>query len=361
MKKHYHKENDCLNCGTRLEGKFCYNCGQENLEIKESFGQLMTHAVSDYFHFDEKFFHTLKPLFFKPGFLTSEYMAGRRAQYLHPVKMYIFISLIYFLLVFNTNRDIAKVEQKKTTTEQAKSAVIKAPVKSVVNNKGVAHPQKNEKLRQTPKATVADIKQVQTKTVEKNTPPGDFIYKIDPGDKVKDTTYQQYLATQQKLPAAKRDGAVNRYLSKKLLSLGDSKVNKTGLITESINHNFPKMMFLLLPLFALILKVTFWRSKKFYVEHLIYSFHLHSFVFLFLVIIMLIQLVIPASLHAVSVWIGMAAALVIIWYIYRSLRVIYQRSRFRTIVKMIGMSLVYLVAFAFTMVLLVLGTAFTVV
>ena len=101
MKKHYRAENDCLNCGATLQGKFCHVCGQENLEIKESFGHLMNHAVSDYFHFDDKFFNTLKPLLFKPGKLTNEYMAGKRASYLHPVKMYIFISFIYFVLLFS--------------------------------------------------------------------------------------------------------------------------------------------------------------------------------------------------------------------------------------------------------------------
>ena len=69
MKKHYRDEDDCLNCGVALQGKFCHTCGQENLQIKESFGHVLNHAVSDYFHFDHQFFHTLKPLFFKPGFL----------------------------------------------------------------------------------------------------------------------------------------------------------------------------------------------------------------------------------------------------------------------------------------------------
>src|SRR5476651_1803657 len=111
MKKHYRAENDCLNCGATLQGKFCHVCGQENLEIKESFGHMMNHAISDYFHFDYQFFHTLKPLFFKPGLLTNEYMAGRRVQYLHPVKMYIFISLVYFLLFFKTGHEMIKVNE----------------------------------------------------------------------------------------------------------------------------------------------------------------------------------------------------------------------------------------------------------
>src|ERR1700741_2998088 len=105
MKKHYRSENNCLNCGTILQGHYCHNCGQENLELKENFVHMMEHTVSDYFHFDHLFFHTLKPLLFKPGYLTVEYVAGRRAQYLHPVKMYIFISIVYFLLLFQTNGD----------------------------------------------------------------------------------------------------------------------------------------------------------------------------------------------------------------------------------------------------------------
>ncbi|MDB5060717.1 MAG: hypothetical protein JWP67_560 [Mucilaginibacter sp.] len=71
MKKHYRHENDCLNCGTVLEGKFCHNCGQENLQMKESFGHMLNHAVSDYFHFDYQFFHTLRPLFLSRGILLT--------------------------------------------------------------------------------------------------------------------------------------------------------------------------------------------------------------------------------------------------------------------------------------------------
>src|SRR6202000_1478750 len=123
MKKHYRKENDCLNCGATLQGHYCHVCGQENLQIKESFGHMMNHAISDYFHFDHQFFHTLKPLLFQPGKLTNEYMAGRRAQYLHPVKMYIFISLIYFILLAKSNHNPIQIEDvDQTKTEQLKAA-----------------------------------------------------------------------------------------------------------------------------------------------------------------------------------------------------------------------------------------------
>ena len=143
MKKHYRHENDCLNCGTTLEGKFCHNCGQENLQIKESFGHMMNHAISDYFHFDHQFFHTLKPLLFKPGYLTNEYMAGRRVQYLHPVKMYIFISLVYFLLLFQGGHQDAK--ENNTAAKPANTQkVIDSVNREIANDKGVTAEQKKQ-------------------------------------------------------------------------------------------------------------------------------------------------------------------------------------------------------------------------
>ncbi|MFI5131717.1 MAG: DUF3667 domain-containing protein, partial [Chitinophagales bacterium] len=95
------KEKDCLNCGTIIQGRYCHVCGQENLEPKESFWHLVTHFFYDITHFDGKFFTTLKDLLFKPGFLTREYMKGRRVNYLNPIRMYVFTSAIFFLVFFS--------------------------------------------------------------------------------------------------------------------------------------------------------------------------------------------------------------------------------------------------------------------
>lgn len=92
------KEKNCLNCGATVIGKYCHNCGQENIEPKESVWQLVTHFFNDTAHFDGKFFSTLKNLLFKPDFLSKEYIKGRRATYLNPVRMYLFTSFIFFLI-----------------------------------------------------------------------------------------------------------------------------------------------------------------------------------------------------------------------------------------------------------------------
>ena len=94
------KEKNCLNCGTIVQGKFCHICGQENVEPKETFWGMVTHFFYDITHFDGKFFVTLKDLLFRPGFLSAEYMKGRRVSYLNPIRMYIFTSAVFFSYLF---------------------------------------------------------------------------------------------------------------------------------------------------------------------------------------------------------------------------------------------------------------------
>lgn len=332
MKKHYRHENDCLNCGTELQGKYCHVCGQENLEIKETFGHMMNHAISDYFHFDHQFFHTLKPLLFKPGYLTNEYMAGRRAQYLHPVKMYIFISIVYFLIVFQSSNNAIKVNDlpAKNNTEQI--------TLDSVNKQILADPNLSKKTKE---KIVAGIK-------TRNT--GAFRFGTD-------STLAQYNKSEDKLPAKDRDNFFIRKIKEKLIMYNVKYGERAKeVFIDEYRHNMPKMMFLLLPLFALILSITFYKSRKFYVEHLIYAFHLHCFMFLFFGVLFLLQMIVPDNWQVVQ-WILLLGWLYSIWYTYRSLRVVYHRSKIRTITKMTGMFISYATVAIFCFGLLLLITA----
>src|SRR5436189_4808282 len=95
------KEKTCLNCNAEVQGRYCQNCGQENTEPRETVWQLILHFFQDITHFDGKFFSTVKYLFLRPGFLSKEYMAGRRAAYVNPIRMYIFTSAFFFLIFFS--------------------------------------------------------------------------------------------------------------------------------------------------------------------------------------------------------------------------------------------------------------------
>lgn len=111
---HLRHDKSCLNCGATVEERFCSRCGQENLEPKESVGHLIRHFFEDLTHFDGKFFVTVKDLIIRPGFLTREYVAGRRMSYLNPIRMYIFISAVFFVVLFAGKEEKAAGRQEDT-------------------------------------------------------------------------------------------------------------------------------------------------------------------------------------------------------------------------------------------------------
>lgn len=90
----------CRNCNNSLpeEAAFCPACGQAT-HGEEDMLSFFKHFLNDYFTFDSKIFRSIRPLFAKPGFLTLEYLAGRRVSYIPPLRLFIFSSIIFFLLL----------------------------------------------------------------------------------------------------------------------------------------------------------------------------------------------------------------------------------------------------------------------
>ena len=93
------KRTRCLNCDTELQGRYCHVCGQEDRDINLTFAALLHEFLGDFFTFDSRFVRTIVPLIFKPGFLTREFCRGRRAPYVPPLRLYLFISFILALLL----------------------------------------------------------------------------------------------------------------------------------------------------------------------------------------------------------------------------------------------------------------------
>lgn len=95
------EESACKNCNCEIEPNFeyCPKCGQEVGLKADSFVDFVGHFLKDYFTFDNKIFNSIKPLLIKPGFLTNEFIVGRRASYIPPVRLYLFISILFFLLL----------------------------------------------------------------------------------------------------------------------------------------------------------------------------------------------------------------------------------------------------------------------
>ncbi|WKK65560.1 DUF3667 domain-containing protein [Lutimonas zeaxanthinifaciens] len=93
--------NQCLNCGTHLttEDNFCNNCGQVNDTNRLSVKQYFSEFLSGFLDFDNRFLKTVIPLVFKPGFVTKEYVDGKRMKYVNPFQLYLHISILFFLVI----------------------------------------------------------------------------------------------------------------------------------------------------------------------------------------------------------------------------------------------------------------------
>ena len=272
------KEKDCLNCGTIVVGRYCHVCGQENVVPKETFWHVVTHFFYDITHFDGKFFHSIKYLITRPGFLPKEYLVGRRATYLNPVRMYVFTSAIFFLLFFSffysdKDGDIVTTINDKTNAEIDKmdSASFAAFTADINKEEGKpAIPMTRDEFKR-----------------YKDTVLINGIYFTEARYRSR-KEYDSVLAS-----GSKRHNWIERQLIYKQIEINEKYKNNPGQIFKAFKntliHSLPQMLFISLPLLALIFKLLYVRRKQFYyVSHGIFS--LHWYIFLFIAMLFLFGL-----------------------------------------------------------------------
>ena len=306
------KEKNCLNCGHHVEDVFCPHCGQKNTETHVNAFHAIAEFVGDYFHADGKFLKSILPLLFRPGYMTNEYNAGRREKFIHPFRLYIFISIVYFSISFFSG-DSGSSKKNDNDTKGV-------PKISLGNNGGIVIRQ-GDAENKTDDSTISVF----------NERAGEL-----------PSTIGQYRDSVKLLPSDKRpsfsDDVVNRVAIKYKAS-GDAD----GLVAstvEKFKHTLPKLLFFLLPLAALLLKMLYIRRQRFYVDHLVHTLHLHSFIFLLLSISSLIHL-----LGATAITFNIAVMLMII-YFFISMKKVYGQSNLKTIFKGMLFSFSYLICLA---------------
>ena len=286
--------NECKNCSTPVEGHFCHFCGQRYHDHKESFGELAYEFVSDFLHFDSRFIKTVLPLLFQPGKLTKDYNAGKQRSQFHPIRLYLFSSFVYFFLFFYfTNLD-DKFEGENNSNpatfiiDSAKNAIRKDSL-NLESINALNLPETNKILTATPAAN-PDSGKKEFVTLQDSTAQYSFTVNSDLDSLLqKKTTPEEYLNQQKMLSKSKKDGYLRRIITVKILKINlkgdEGKKEFFKKLTETFFHNIPKMLFFLLPLFALFLKLLYFRKKQFYyVDHAILSLHYFSLIFILLIL-----------------------------------------------------------------------------
>src|SRR4051812_3385205 len=98
----------CENCGTPLAGEFCSQCGQHAIDYRRSILRVLWDAADSFLNWDTKFLHSLNQLLIWPWHLTNDFNAGRRARYVHPLRLYLIASIVFFLLARAIDWDSAQ-------------------------------------------------------------------------------------------------------------------------------------------------------------------------------------------------------------------------------------------------------------
>ena len=321
------KEKDCLNCGTEVIGRYCHVCGQENLEPKENFWHLITHFFYDFTHFDGKFFSTLKYLIIKPGFVSSEYVKGKRASFLHPIRMYIFTSAFFFIIFFwMVSLGDVDFTQKKYIGQDSVSWVNTQELALRGAESQEDSLEILEVLRRVKSGMSIDSALKETSGVR-------FTF-----DSVEYSSVAEYDSVQRSLPQEKRDNWLEKRIRKREIVITEKySGDRTRFWKDVLNnfiHQFPKLFFISLPIFAFLLKLLYIRRKKFYyVDHAIFSIHLYIFSFILFLLVLCVDKLKDSFPSAVWGWIAFFLWLYWLFYVYKAMRNFYRQSRGKTILK----------------------------
>lgn len=305
------KEKDCLNCGTPVHGRYCHVCGQENIEVKQSFWSLTRHFVFDIFHFDGKFFDTLRHLFFKPGTISREYVSGKRMRYLDPIRMYLFTSAVFFLVFFSvgTSSGVVDVDQNQTLSKAER-----LDLAMEISKQQQQHPGdsllKNQMALLLDSTNVIGLAPLSDSTVS----PSKVYYQGKPFNLVarKDSSVFQ-------LEGARSDNWLSRSSEQKWNNFkkkyGDDLDKGLYEFLTDFLHKLPYVLFLSLPFFAGILKLLHLRKRQiYYSDHAVFTLHHYIISFILMLLFFLFN-----SLQDATGWgifATMAGLMFVLWPLY---------------------------------------------
>jgi hypothetical protein len=341
----------CANCSQALVGEYCAVCGQRHEPHVHTVGHFAGEAFESISHADSRLWRTLLYLLIRPGFLTREFFEGRRVRYLPPFRLYLVISVLFFIVIGLGGDETKDIELVKLDTPE-EVATVNAIADQIATKKfGSMSDEQSAKvaaqLRAMAAQQAAELEErkngasgpAAADKTKKDTPDYDNL-DISTGEGVEDGISQ--FCKDFKVGDAKDPTPDNE--NRKSLKRWCKRFSQRGVgaVGEGIAHNIPRAMFVFLPLLALIMKLLYWRPKRYYVEHLLFMVHNHAFVFLVLALVMLVGLIPFVGDYAWPVY--WAAFFYMAWYIYRAMRNYYGQGRALTLAKYFALGWTYIVA-----------------
>lgn len=340
---------NCLNCGEELNGQYCGKCGQRARGRLISLWELLQDAFGDLFEIDSRLWRTLIPLLIRPGRLTRDYLEGKRARYMPPFRMYLVLSVVFFVVAFFDPQDdlslLFEPDPAQTPEEQ----------QELEEKRGDALDGAEDKIDElaaegTLTAEQAAQARASIRNGDKDRPSVrfqvdddaglNFDYDEDTGDCVVSGVDRLPEWFQRRLTQERLEGMCERIGADGGKTFGD-------LLLDDI----PIALIVLLPLMALVLMGLYPLSRRYFVEHLLFFVHFHAFFFLILTLQILFSRLGPMILipEPVVILVLVAASLYIPVYLYKAMRRVYGQGHLLTLTKYSVLTVTYFFGVMLTM------------
>lgn len=355
----------CLNCGAPLHGPYCYECGQPVKGMVRHLRSVVHDFLDTVFEYDSRIWRSLLPLYFRPGQITNEFLAGKRSRFVLPFRLFFVLTVVAFL-VLQLTAEPARIDGSGTdfsltqTTTPAEVierrdealARLSATRQSTDSPAATAALDEVERyIRKASRERIAWLEQAEAARAEgREPPPEDWLslsFNGEPWDAESNPLRVEWL------PQAAND-QLNRWVERANRNLRLAR-DEPGRLLSSFLGLLPAALFVLMPIFALLLKLFYVGKRWLYMAHLVVALHSHSFLALALLVSVLLEAL--ADLATGLSWIEpplrFTAAVSRFWvpvYLLLMQRRVYAESWPVTVVKYGSIGTIYLVLVSFTMV-----------
>lgn len=381
-----YRGEECLNCSTPLdtEDKYCHQCGQLNskkqLALKDFFGEFF----SNIFSYDSRIWRTIKHLLFKPGFVSKQFIKGKRLSYANPFRFFLSVCIVFFLMIQtielvekytgeevkksiseNYKRDSGANNSKttaaskansevKTLTEEEPKEIEEKPYVGKFIADQIREEQSNNKISDSlaVKNKIDDVNNLTQKHLDSLGSIQSFFEQLEHYESF--TAQNDITDPEKALAKMEHDNTKwNQAIYEKTLLLKNIGDNPSLLI-DIILPKLPVFLFLFTPVLTLFLWLLYLRRDYTYMEHLIFAFNVFTFVFLSMIIITVIELISFNYVNLASFFFLLIGPI----YFYKAMRNFYDQKRFKTVIKFLIVSFIFVIGLMLgTSLLLLVGIA----
>ena len=311
---------------------------------------MLVDVLDEFLNWDSKFFATIALLLAKPWRLANEFLAGHRVRYVHPLRLYLLASILFFFAVNYSARGIrfepGKISEKNRADIAAAIAEKRNEIETELNKENFSEDQRRKAQavldylsKPSPAPTAAAEEKPSPSTTAPSPPPapgtdqqrreygkiGERPFVVFDSEKKSSTPFERWIEGRAKDKMGEHG-------------------TKMGLFIATLISNLPYMVLCCIPLFALVLKLLYIRRKVFYIDHLIYSLHIHTFAYLAIMLIVAITIGLNRAVPgALAGWIIGLLWVTFTVQIFLSIRRVYRQGWFISVFKFFFGGFVYLI------------------